>query len=296
MQELRKGCGASIGHHGELVQGVFETENGLCRALVSLHCNALKSFARFVPDAEGKLRIEPADCHKALRAAQLTLKYFDIDTATISGTISMQTNIPRGRGLGSSTADVVATIRAIADALSMDLSAEATAEIAVAAEVACDSTMFPHQSLLFGHREGRALEFFGGNLPPITVVSIDCQPDEIVETLNVPLTDYTPVEVGTFQAIKSLIKRGWREGNLRLIGLAATASARINQTRFPKPHFEEIYSLGQSKGALGIQVAHSGTVLGLLFDGRDPTVPQIVRSLVADMHNVYGLNATSFNA
>jgi uncharacterized protein involved in propanediol utilization len=55
-----------------------------------------------------------------------------------------------------------------------------------------------------------------------------------------------------------------------LVGRVASASAGINQRYLPKPHFSELMRLSEDVGAAGLQVAHSGTVAGLLFDPRRP--------------------------
>jgi hypothetical protein len=52
----------------------------------------------------------------------------------------------------------------------------------------------------------------------------------------------------------------------KLVGYVASASARINQRHLPKPHFEQLEVLTTEVGAVGLQVAHSGTIVGLLFD------------------------------
>jgi len=50
-----------------------------------------------------------------------------------------------------------------------------------------------------------------------------------------------------------------------LLGQAATASARLNQEHLEKPQLEEFIQSSQKKGALGVLVAHSGTVVGALW-------------------------------
>ena len=43
-----------------------------------------------------------------------------------------------------------------------------------------------------------------------------------------------------------------------------------NQELLPKPQLESVLDLAQAAGAVGVNVAHSGTVLGLLFaEGSD---------------------------
>jgi len=62
-----------------------------------------------------------------------------------------------------------------------------------------------------------------------------------------------------------------------MVGRAATASAQINQRHLPKPQFDKCLKLAERVEALGVQVAHSGTLVGLLFDPDDPALNERVR-------------------
>ena len=55
-----------------------------------------------------------------------------------------------------------------------------------------------------------------------------------------------------------------------LLGQAATASARLNQVHLPKEGLDEFIALAKGKGALGVNVAHSGTVVGVLWESALP--------------------------
>ena len=50
-----------------------------------------------------------------------------------------------------------------------------------------------------------------------------------------------------------------------LLGQAATASARMNQEHLEKPELDAFIQAAQSKDALGVLVAHSGTVVAALW-------------------------------
>ena len=50
-----------------------------------------------------------------------------------------------------------------------------------------------------------------------------------------------------------------------LLGQVATGSARLNQEHLEKPQLEEFIVSAQRWGALGTLVAHSGTVVGVLW-------------------------------
>jgi len=75
----RTGVGAASGHHGELLQGVFEDRNGqLHRGLVTLPLTKLVSQATFTCAATSNLTTHPADKVKAGLAARKTLNHLGV--------------------------------------------------------------------------------------------------------------------------------------------------------------------------------------------------------------------------
>src|SRR3546814_18772851 len=100
-----------MAHHGELLQGVFESHDGsLHRGLITLPLAAQQSTITFWPREESGIRTRPANRRKAARAAVLTPEYLGFPGA--GGDLTIASDIPVGPGYGSSTADVIATIRA----------------------------------------------------------------------------------------------------------------------------------------------------------------------------------------
>ena len=63
-----------------------------------------------------------------------------------------------------------------------------------------------------------------------------------------------------------LLRRAIQDQDSSLVGQVATASAHINQQFLPKPHFNKFQAVVEQVGAVGFQVAHSGTIVGILFD------------------------------
>lgn len=284
---MRLGRGSSPAHHGEILQGVFEGSGGrLVRALATLPSGGFGSEARFEP-AAGDITVEPADRRKARRAAFLTARRLGRGVGC-GGRLIVSGGAPVGWGMGSSTSDVVASIRAVADSFGEELAPEAIARLAVEAEGASDPVMFGDRALLFAHREGRVVECLGGRLPPLEVVGVRC-PDSngAVETLDLPEFRYTRHEVAAFAALLRLLRRAVRERSVRRVGEVASASARMNQRRLPKSGFEGTMEVARQTGAAGLNVAHSGCVAGLLFDPQDPAAEHRIedaRRLLARLH------------
>lgn len=264
---LRRGRARAMAHHGEILQGVFEMPSGrLCRALVTLCAEVFWSEATFVPDPEGPVVADDPWRVKAVRAAELALARAG---HTGGGRLHVRSNIPPGWGLGSSTSDVTAAIRAVAESLGLALSADDVAALAVQAETASDSTMFEQRALLFAQRRGVLVEDLGQPLPNLEVLGFNTDPHG-VDTVSFPPARYSWAEIEAFRPLLGLLRQAVRQDDADLCGRVATASARINQRHLPKPHFDRLEALVERVGAVGLQVAHSGTVVGLLFRPGDP--------------------------
>jgi len=282
----RTGYGCAIAHHGELFQGVLESDAGrLRRGLVSLPCGIFKSEARFFPDATGVVRVAPPWKIKAKKAAELTPARYG--NGRFSGLLKVRSNTPVGWGLGSSTSDVTAAIRAVADAFDDRLSARDIAGLAVNAEIASDSIMFGESAVLFAQREGVVIEEIGGPLPPLDVLGFNTDPGGAgIDTLSFRPAHYSWREIESFRPLVGLLRRAVAMQDSRFVGQVATASAEINQRHLPKPRFESLKEVMWKVGAIGLQVAHSGIVMGLLFNPEDENNESRIhaaRKLVAEL-------------
>ena len=87
--------------------------------------------------------------------------------------MEIECSVATGVGLGSSTCDVVAAIRAVCGAYGVELDAGRVAGLAIEAEGAVDPIMFDGEMVLFAQRQGRVLESFGAWAPRYAVLSID---------------------------------------------------------------------------------------------------------------------------
>lgn len=269
------GVAIAYGHHGELLQGMFSCGERTSRGLITLPCPLFWSRATFQPGQLPGVNVTPAGRQKARRAAELALTHFGVQTG---GSLCLSSNIPTRIGLGSSTADVTAAIRAVANSLGATLSAPEIARLAVSAETASDATMFGSRALLFAQREGVVIEDFGCDLPALEVLGFNSAPHGPgIDTLALAPAHYSAAQVTSFDALRAQAGAAIRAGDVHALGEVATASARINQTCVPIPGFERLERLVATTQALGLAVAHSGTVAGLLFDPQDTLTSRHVR-------------------
>lgn len=277
----RTGVGTAIGHHGELLQGVFEGPVGrLHRGLVTLPLASLRAKATFTCTATSVLTVRPCDKVKAGLAAQKTLDHLGVAEG---GVLHIESDIPVGHGYGSSTADVVAAIRAVAAAHTAQLQPSRISRLAVAAEQASDAIAFNEHAVLFAQREGVVLEDFGGSLPPMLLVGFKPTGGLPIDTLHLPPARYNSIEIQQFRVLRALVAHAVRYQDPRNLGRAATASALLNQRHLPKPDLERVIEIAEGAGACGVQVAHSGSLLGIIFDLAGTNVRQRAGSIAASV-------------
>jgi uncharacterized protein involved in propanediol utilization len=287
--ELRAGTGYAPAHHGELLQGVFEDATGqLRRALVTLPQPHRGTRATFHPSyGYYSITVENPALTKARRAGVLALHRFWAHPDTVpGGRIEIISDVPTKIGMGSSTSDVTAAIRAIADYHGVSLPKEEVGRLAVLAEGASDSTMIDDRVVLFAQRDGLVLETFGYRLPAMVVVGCDTEPGAGVDTLRLKPAEYNDQEIGAFQVLRAALRRAIATDDVALLGRVATASARINERFLPKPNFVLLLDLGLRNGACGIQVAHSGTVAGLILDPRRPGIDEAIERCVSGIEEL----------
>ena len=262
----KMGMGTAFGHHGETIQGAARFDNNVTeRFLVTLPCSELSAQANFIPSRDLQGEVVVSSCKtKSKQAAEATLRY--LNRSSFGGHLELTSNIEEGFGLGSSTTDVVASIRAVGDTFDTTLRPEIIARLAVDAEMASDAIMFDGSCVLFAQRRGDVLSYLGSALPAVHVLSVNTAADQPINTLATPPARYSDWELQCFRALNGMLRRAIRMSDPNLLGRVATASAKISQHYLPKPAFADILSIASAHGACGVQVAHSGTVVGLLFD------------------------------
>lgn len=269
--------GQAYGHHGELIQGVFQDEAGrLHRGLVTLPLSHMGSQATFqLADRQG-VSVVPAEKVKAAKAALLTLRLF---AQQLGGHLTIDSAIPVGHGFGSSTADVVASIRAVANAFRTELRPSVISRLAVQAERASDAIAFENQAVLFAQREGVVIEHFGDALPPMWVIGFKGNDRQTVDTLALPPARYSGEEIQTFAMLRGLAARSIKYQDPYLMGHCATLSAKISQRHLFKAQFETALGIANAFQACGVQVAHSGSLIGVILDASAADAADIARKI-----------------
>lgn len=256
-------------HFTELLQGLFETDGGIIRGLVTLPCpNFYTRVTVEIDRSDLRVRSEPEGFAKTEAAVANTLRYLGVRNA--GAIVRVRSIVPEGIGAGSSSGDVVGGIIATARALGSDLTAAEMAFLTVDTEKASDPLMYladPTFVPLFAHRGGTIIERFPGRLPALEVLGItDGAP---VDTLGHTPAAYDRHTRNEFTLLREGVRRAVASGDAGLIGTVATRSAEINQNFLRKPQFDRWREMAADHGAVGISVSHSGSAVAFLFDAAD---------------------------
>ena len=245
---------------GELAQGVIEGIHFLVTCPVDFYSRVKVDIYSDGPGVEA-----PQDCDKAAAAVRRTL--FHLKNAKVRAKLTINNPIPRGKGMASSSADLAAAIAATGLALGEEISPYQIAQIALSIEPT-DGIMIPGVAL-FDHRAGIIRESLGPP-PPMEIVALDL--GGTVDTVQFNMVDrfqrWQSVDEQTGEALR-LLRRGIEEQDPELVGRGASISAEASQTVLAKPRLAEVKEFAESVGAVGVNVGHSGTIMGVLLDARE---------------------------
>jgi uncharacterized protein involved in propanediol utilization len=266
------------GHFGELAQGRLGPDGPV--ALVTLPCPVLVTRVGYTP-TRGPLRAAEPVSEKALAAARLALD--EIGAAGWGGSLAIDRPAVPGLGLGSSTAEALGAVRAVAGAFATRLPPEREAALCLAVEGAVDPLMWP-RPVLFASRQGRVVAPLGP-LPPLRIVGGTAGPPQPTD----PADDRFPDASALFRSLTAAIGAG----DLPALAAAAGASAAANQARNPNPAWEAMQALARRHGALGLVVSHTGPAIGLILapESDDEALPGALRELGLAAVTDYRLSA-----
>jgi L-threonine kinase len=207
----------------------------------------------------------PADCPKSRAGVAAALAH--LGRTGLAAILNVSNPIPRGKGMASSSADVTGAIAATGLALGQRLPPRLIGQLALSVEPS-DGVMFPGIAL-FDHREGSIVEELGPP-PPMEIVALDF--GGTVDTLEFNRVDHS----GEWRSLESLnrqaldlVREGIRQGSPTLVGQGASISAAAGQRILKKPQLPRVADFAEAVGAVGVCVAHSGTVIGVLLDARE---------------------------
>jgi L-threonine kinase len=241
---------------GEFVQGHIRGQDFLVNCPIDLYAHA-----GVTAHVRAGLAIERPEQHLKIRDT-LTLAAHEL-MLPMRHAVAVRSRIPRGKGMASSSADIAAALSAFLAASDCTVSPLVFAKLLTEVEPS-DCVHFngiAHVNHLTG-------DLLGQHAPPtgLRALIVDCGGE--IDTLGFDRERargvYREHETRITGALRTL-ERGLRDDDATAIAQAATESARLSQFIHRKLPFEDLLALVTGIGALGVNCAHSGSVLGVLY-------------------------------
>jgi L-threonine kinase len=221
------------------------------------------------------VEIWPADHYEACgllphqKKLDLALKYTceHVGLGGVDIEVRQWSNLEIGKGMGSSTADVLAGIRAVAAAASKPLTAEDEGQLATKVE-SSDGTMYPGIAAV-NQKTGVALRRWEW-YPEFAIVMLVPHEEVLTESIGFEGKDML---AGEYEAILAAFDSAIDDKSIERFAETSTQAAQLNADYLVNTYAELLIGRLGELNALGLNVGHTGTVSGLLYpntrDGRE---------------------------
>lgn len=260
------------GSCGELVQGTLNGEPFLVTCPIDRY-TTLRISDKF------------SGCYglksKASKALFYTLARFKCKKMPFG--ISLESELPIGKGMASSSADIAAVMFGVSAALGKCFTMEEV--LAQAAAIDPTDGIFCKDIVKLNYLTGEILTKYS-YVPPFKIAIFDSGGEVNTEAFHAraDLAKLNAANEGNIGKAIDLLATGMDLGDEVKIAEAATYSAMINQNIIYKENLTELWQISKACGALGVNVAHSGTVAGVLWSSK--TEENYIKQAVSEASNV----------
>lgn len=175
----------------------------------------------------------------------------------------IQSDVPVGKGLSSSTADMVAAVRGLAQAASVAFREDYIGRVIT--EIEPNDGLQYQGTAAYHHTSGQLIECLDW-VPPFRILGVDF--GGIVDTVsfNQKKIEFSAAQMERYKCLLQDILDALRARDSRAVAAIASESTRLWQAFRPRDEMEEMFEIQAATGGLGVVNAHSGTHLGLLYD------------------------------
>lgn len=251
------------GTWGELVQGTVDGDHVLVTCPINLHACAIARAGETEhwQGPPGRPRTQSA-----------------LHAIPGGGRVRMRSRLRPGAGMASSTADLCAAMAGASALAGLPLTPEQLFTRCLQLEPT-DGLMFPGIALV-DHVRGTRVEGLG---PPPSLGIVGVDPGGAVRTAGfnsrADLAEANRRKESSVREALAIAIAAVAAGDPEALAAAATLSARSHQVILPNPLWGQAETLASACGALGINAAHSGTVIGFLFDSKRTDLGEAARWL-----------------
>lgn len=247
-------CPASC---GEFVQGIVKDKEYLSSYAIDRY--SIVTLEERIEDVKkGPL--------KARKAIEEVFKYFNLPKKELKHiSIDINSEIPISKGMASSTADIGATIKAALNLIGKNLDEYEISRLATKIEPT--DSIYIKENTIFNPLDANVIKKLGV-LDTGKVLILE--PNETLSTKYIRKKEnYNKLKKQNKYIIEyafKLLEEGIKKKDLNLIGQACNISSIANENIHKKKYLNEIMDISKEYGAYGVNIAHSGTVVGILLE------------------------------
>jgi uncharacterized protein involved in propanediol utilization len=253
-----QGVGRAFASFGEVVQGRRrDGEDFLITMPVDLwsHC-------RVHWDAcDGPSQVD-AELVKARRIAAELLRLLGLESG-VRLRVRLRREIPIGKGLSSSTADMLAVLRACQALFGVALGARCISRLF--ARIEPHDALHYATSVAYNHRRGRLLAPFGYT-PDYRILGVDAGGRVCTRAYNASL-HFGPALLCAYDALFEEAAVAFAARDDAAIARCATRSTMLHVQRTDNAFLRRLLAQADAMDVLGLLSTHSGTCGGLLLPG-----------------------------
>jgi uncharacterized protein involved in propanediol utilization len=265
---------------GELFQGAYWEEGVPQISIISLPV-ARFSWVHFIetPGEQPHHDLGALGRAKSQQAVRLFCSHYGVELPT--GRWEVFSELEVGKGMASSTADVVATLRCLFRVFNLDYDQRLVIDILSRIERA--DSIFLDEFVLYLSGRHRIIHRFGSRIGMFTCYSVE---NAIIDTesLTEQLLAHYRRHSAAYQECLEKTIQAFQVGDVGAIAACSTRSAELSQLVVPKQNFDAIADRRQDFRADGLFVAHTGSVVGYLFKERpDRTLMDEISSFFREL-------------
>ena len=240
------------GSVGEIIQGKYNGIDVLLSCPINLYTEIILS--------DEKKRDNEEEYIKSYRFIDNILDKWGYRNWKIA--LSINSTIPKGKGFASSTADLSAIYNGLLRLIDRKFNQEELIKHCLKIEPT-DSIIFD-KATIFDYKEGKVTEKVGNYFKFHVLCFIG---ENVVDTV-----EYNSKELQPLKKIDDLLgelREAFEDKDIKKLAKVSTESIIRNQHRLKYNILEEVLEINKLLGGLGIIGAHSGDMLGIIFDNID---------------------------
>ncbi len=255
------GYGKSFASFGEIVQGRLLNGKDF---LVTIPIDMWSTCELICESIDGPCFVD-AKFSKSRKVAEHMLEILGISSG-IRISIDFTRNIPIGKGLSSSTADMLAVVRAFQEVFGILVTENFISSLF--ANIEPHDGLHYDMSVAYNHRQGKLLRELH-YIPDFHIIAVDAGGEFSTEEYNQNL-NFTPELLTEYDKLYNELSVAFANRDDTEIARCAQKSSELHANRTGSVFLAKILKKAGEVDVLGLLTTHSGTCGGFLLPGNAP--------------------------